>query len=872
MALTAGSLLGPYEIVAPLGAGGMGEVYKARDTRLERAVAIKILSSELAGDPSAHARFEREAKAVAALSHPNIVAIYDFGREGETTYAAIELLEGETLRERVRTPQPVRKVVEYGIQIAHGLGAAHGRGIIHRDLKPENVFVTTDGVVKILDFGLARQTAAAAATAGTLTPTVATNPGTVLGTVGYMSPEQARGEAGDHRSDLFSLGAVLYELACGRRAFQRGSATETLAAILRDDPPPLPASAEGSTTALDRVLRHCLEKNPAERFQSATDVAFALGTITGSGDSGHVAAIAPRAARSRQAWAAGLAALLLGVAIGTFVMRAKTPEAPVTRLAASLPPALPFGPPPSPGRALAISPDGRTIVYATGQNGRRLLHRRVLDATKVETIAGTDNAVQPFFSPDGKWLAFFTTTGELKKIPPQGGPAVTLVRGLQNGIWSFGAWRDDDVIVFSAFEALLSVPAVGGTPQPLTTVNAAANESYHHYPQVVPSTGDILFTVGERDGAAHLELLDWKTKARSRILNDANAAVLTSSSHLLFVRDGALMAVAFDAARKSIGSPVPLPEAVALDSPTMNTAQLAVSAAGTLVYAPVNADRPAPTLGWMSPQGTFTEVMTLPVDANGGALAPDGHSAAVQAGRKVYLVDLERRVTTLLDVKQPIVESLAWHPDGRRLTLGGPYLSLFDIDTGRETRLTESGRPKRFASWTPDGKTVAYMTFNPSNDIHVLTPGDGSAPRPLIASDAREFDPAISPDGKWIAYRSLTTDNGRTDVFVARFPDITGKTQVTGAGGGSPFWSRDGKSLYFEAPPGTLYRVPFAGTDRPRVGTTTMLFPTRDLDIVGVATDSSRFLVARVPQRTPTTELVVVQNWLKELTALVPSR
>ncbi len=879
MTLTPGTRLGPYEVVAPLGAGGMGEVYRAKDAKLDRLVAVKVLPPRLADDPTALARFEREAKAVAALSHPNILAIFDFGREGSTAYAVMELLDGETLRQKLAAPIPVRKAVEYGVQIARGLAAAHLKGIVHRDLKPENVFVTADGHVKILDFGLARQTLAAAPTAETASPTAErhTDPGTVFGTVGYMSPEQARGEPGDQRSDLFSLGAVLYELISGRRAFQRDTAAETLTAILREEPTHLTSSSASEVPpGLARVVEHCLEKHPAERFQSASDVAFALESLSGSGTAAaQMLAAKPARRRAWLPWTVAAVFALTSLALAIVSFRAPTAAAPLTRLSVQLPKDLPYDASGGPMRSLAISPDGRAIVYVgvTGP-GRRQLYRRWLDRQTVEPIAGTEGAYQPFFSPDGQWLAFFTFAGELRKVSRDGSPPVTLVRGLLNGRWGFGVWRPDDVIVFSAFENLLQVPAAGGTPTALTTVNAAANESFHHFPLLVPGTGDILFTVVGNDGQRRLDLLRWNTHQRSTVLTGAKGAILTASGHLIFSQDDTLMAAPFDAQRRVAGAAVPLSESVVVDSANFSTPQLTVSPTGTLAYVPTNPNEPMAMAGWIDRAGMFEDIGPPPKGTTAAVLSPDGHTAAVLAGSRLFLFDLVRHVTTPVDVGRRQIESVNWHPDGRRLTLGGAYLSLFDPDTGKETKLTDTGRPKRFASWSPDGRTVAYMTFNPNNDIHVLSLDAGAKPRPLVATEAVENSPAISPDGQWMAYTSTGSPDasGRNDVYVVRFPEGTGKVQITNAGGGAPFWSHDGRELFFGAPPGVLQAVSIAPGDRLQVGAARTLFPLKDLRMSGVSPDGKRFLGIRVPRVDPPTEIVVAQNWLQELTRLVPTR
>jgi Tol biopolymer transport system component len=875
--LPTGTRLGPYELVAPLGAGGMGEVYRARDTKLDRFVAVKVLPPHLSTDPVALARFDREAKAVAALSHPNILSIFDFGRQGQTAYAVMELLEGETLREKLTAPIPIRKAIDYGVQIARGLGAAHVKGIAHRDLKPENVFVTTDGRVKILDFGLARHTVAFARTADVTTVpgvTRPTDPGTVLGTVGYMSPEQARGEPGDQRSDIFSLGVLLYELVSGRRAFQRDTAAETLTAILREEPAAMTDAAPSAVPpGLARVIDHCLEKNPSERFQSASDVAFALENLSGTSGSGaHTA----ERGRRRLGWLPWSIAAILAVAlIALSVSDARQPAAavPTTRLSVALPDAIPIARFGSPNTALTISPDGTRIVFTgIAGPGRLQLYVRPLGSLNIEPIAGTEGARQPFFSPDGTWVGFFTVAGDMKKVPLDGGPPVTITRGLLNGQSTFGVWRPDDVIVFAATDNLKQVSAAGGSPSDLTKTDVTSGRELHHAPQVVPETGDILFSVYGNE-TPRLDLLRWDTRTRSTVLQNVKDAVLTPSGHLLFVRDGTLMAAPFDASTRTAGTPMPLPESVAIDSELYATPQLAVSRTGTLAYVPASTGNERPAIGWVDRLGAFQEVGTLPRRAQASALSPDGQRAAILAGTRLLLYDLRRAVATPIEVRESDRDSIGWHPDGKRITLGGVVLSLFDPDSGKDTPLTGVGRLKRSPSWSPDGRTVAYMTFNPTNDIYVLTPGQGATPRALVATDANEDAPAVSPDGRWLAYTSTQSldATGWTNVFVVRFPDGTGRTQITDDGAGRPFWSRDGRELFFPAPPGVLKSVSVAPGNTLQVGAARTLFSLNDLRFIGAAPDG-RLLAFREPPPKLPTEIVVVQNWLQELTRLVPRR
>jgi Tol biopolymer transport system component len=689
-----------------------------------------------------------------------------------------------------------------------------------------------------------------------------------------MSPEQARGEPGDQRSDIFSLGVVLYELVSGRRAFHRETAAETMTAILREEPPALETSAAAVPPGIARVIDHCLEKNPGERFQSASDVAFALENLSGSSISG-VQAVSRGGWRGRawMPWAVAAALALALIALVVSNMRQPAATSPsTTRLTVTLPEAMAIARISSPTHTLAISPDGQRIVFmgALGP-GRVQLYLRALDALQVEPIPGTDGARQPFFSPDGAWVAFFTAAGELKKVPLDGGPPVTITRGLLNGQRTFGIWRPDDVIVFAATDTLKQVPASGGTPADLTKADAAKGRELHHAPQLVPETGDILFAV-YGDGTPHVDILQRDTRARSTVLENAKDTLLTPSGHLVFVRDGTLMAAPFDARARRAGQPVALPESVSIDSELYETPQLAVSSTGTMAYVPAETDTERPVIGWVTRTGEFQEVGTLPRRAQAAALSPDGQRAAILAGPQLLLFDLRRGVATTIEARESDRDSIGWYTDGKQLTLGGGALSLFDPDTGQDTALTELGRLKRFPSWTPDGRTVAYMTFNPTNDIHVLSRDDGKGPRPLVATDANEDAPAVSPDGRWLAYSSTQSVEvtGRANVFIVRFPEGTGRTQISGNGAGRPFWSRDSRELFFGAPPGVLQSVSVAAGDALQVGPAKTLFPLTNLRVIAAAADG-RFLAFREPPPPRPTEIVVVQHWLRELTSLVPS-
>ena len=575
MALERGARLGVYEIAEPIGAGGMGEVYRARDPRLGRDVAIKVLPVAFSADAGRLARFEHEARAAAALNHPNILSVYDIGRLDQSPYIVSELLEGETLRERIGVPAdtlPVRKAVDYAIQLARGLAAAHDKGIVHRDLKPENVFITTDGRVKILDFGLAKLTEAEPAATADLATQSKTDPGVVLGTVGYMSPEQVRGASADHRSDIFAFGVVLYEMLCGRRAFRRDSSVETMTAILKEDPPDI--AERGIPPGLTRLVDRCLEKAPAARFQSTHDLAFALEALSsqsGASESIHVKEKATfgRSNRERLAWAlvAVLAVgLLAALAIGTLSYFRGGPVVQATRFFVTPPEGWALAQQTTQGSVaaagpLAVSPDGRRVAFvARDQSGGTLIWVRSLDTLEARGLTGTEGGFSPFWSPDGRSLGFFAAD-KLKKIEVAGGPPVTLCDaspGLS------GTWSPAGVIVFSpaAGTALQKVSASGGVPASVTEL--AGNESGHARPLFLPDGRHFVYRAGiglDARGTAVVASLDSRERTKVAEIDSTNVAY--SQGHLLFLRESTLMAQRFDPDRiATLGEPFPVAERI----------------------------------------------------------------------------------------------------------------------------------------------------------------------------------------------------------------------------------------------------------------------------------------------------------------------
>ena len=590
MSLSPGVRLGPYEVVALVGTGGMGEVYRARDSRLGRDVAVKILPEAFAADADRLQRFEQEARAAAALNHPNILAVYDLGTHEGAPFIISELLEGESLRDTLASgPVPVRKAVEYSVQIAQGLAAAHDKGIVHRDLKPENVFVTADGRVKILDFGLAKLTQAEPAFAGlSALPTIPPNtvPGMVLGTIGYMSPEQVRGVAADNRSDVFALGVVLYEMLSGRRAFQGETAADTMSAILKEDPEDLPVAERHIPPSLARIVGRCLEKNPAARFQSTRDLAFALETLsTHSGQTEPVAGSRTQARNKKIASIVGTALLLVAATVAGIVYVRPATQLPLQRLSILAPAGATL-------LTIAVSPDGSQLAFTARSAGRMMLWLRRFDSATATPLEGTDGASQPFWSPDSRSIGFFAQ-GKMKRIAAAGGPVQTLCDARGNGRGA--TWNREGVILFSPdqLESLYQVPAGGGTPEPVTKVDRANGEVAHSNPSFLPDGRQFLYTVTSEDIENSWIRVAELGSAESRPLVKTNSngvyVGVDGRDYFLFTREGVLLAQVFNAETLAmVGEPVSvtaerISEFVNSGSSAFS-AHFSVSATGTLVY------------------------------------------------------------------------------------------------------------------------------------------------------------------------------------------------------------------------------------------------------------------------------------------------
>ncbi len=879
MAISAGSRLGPYEVLSPLGAGGMGEVWRARDGKLGREVAIKVLPARLSADPEALSRFEREARAVAALSHPNILSIFDFGRHGETVYAVMELLEGGTLRERLSSGAlPARKAVEYSVQIAHGLAAAHERGIVHRDLKPENLFVTSDGRVKILDFGLAKEAEPAAAEGQTNTPTVAsgTEPGTVMGTVGYMSPEQVRGRTADARSDLFSFGAILYEMLSGDRAFRGDSAVETMNAILTKDPPELEPEIP---SGLERTVRHCLEKNPEERFRSARDLAFALEALSlfSAGRIGPLAAspeagLGPRSRRLRWPAAAAFAAaaallLAFGVAVGRLGRAPAPAPAPIR-----------FGLPLAAGQRLAygnqpvvaISRDGTRIAYRTSDEKTVRLYQKSSERFEAVPVAGTEDAEGAFFSPDGRWIGFFAG-GALKKVRSEGGEAATICAA-PNG--RGGSWADDDTIFFASSpnSGLSRVASGGGSPKALTVPDAAKGENSHRWPQVLPGGKAVLFSAGSRVlwSKGWVAAVDLATGRRVNLIEGGVFPHYVSPGRLVFVRNGELMMVPFDPkALRVTGPAVALPER-AVHEAYGGFSEFALSFSGCLAFVVADAASAGRTLAWADRQGVARPLPAQPRPYTSLRLSPDGKKAALRVAGDIWIYEIERDTLTRLTF-DGTNDFPIWSPDGRTIAFvsfrsGSMNMYQKPADGSiAETALAASPQPRVASSFSPDGRTLVFTELDPvrKEDLWLLPLDGAQKPIPFLQTPYAESFAAFSPDGKWLAYDS--DESGRHEVYIRPYPGPGGKWQISSEGGRWPRWRRDGQELFYWRDNKTM-AVSVETKSGFSAGKPALLFEGAFAEI-DVAPDGQRFLVIKESENRPVPRVNVVIGVLDRLRA-----
>ncbi len=898
MMLSSGTRLGPYEIVAPLGAGGMGEVYRAKDTRLDRTVAIKILPSHLAGNPELQQRFEREARAVSSLSHSNICALYDVGVEGAISYLVMEYIEGESLADRLsKGPLPLDQVLRYAIQTADALDRAHRQGIVHRDLKPGNIMLTKSGA-KLLDFGLAKfqdnnSGSVFSGASNVLTERVSlTGEGAILGTFQYMAPEQLEGQEADARTDIFAFGAVVYEMATGKKAFTGKSQASLIGAILRDEPPTILTSQSMTPPALDRVVKTCLAKDPDDRWQSARDLTQELRWIAEGGSQAGLQGSPATQSRSRERTAWIVAAVLLAASVMLaipYVFHRAPVEPAAIRFNIAPPEKGAFG------DSSAISPDGRLLAFTTREaDGKVSLWIRPLDSVTPKALDGTEGAEFPFWSPDSRFIGFFAQN-KLKKIDVSGGRPQSICDVTSNP--RGGAWNSEGTIIFTPdfSTPMYKVSSAGGTPSPITEFDPSRKDTSHRWPFFLPDGRRFLYlsrTAGVEGKAVFVGSLDSKER---RLLFDCESRAIFASADnvngsgqpsLLFIRDKTLMAQSFDERNlKLSGDAYPVAEEIELygESGPTGYGAFSVSADGILAYrAGVSA---IVQLTWVDRANKQLTPIGVPGFLSEPCLSPDekrvvlGKADSQPNSLDIWLFDLSRGTTTRFTFNPSEEVCPLWSPDGTRIVFSSNRSSQQDLyqknssGTGGEEPLLHTGNDVYADDWSLDGRYIVYESNDPNTkfDLWILPMTGDRKPYPFLHSEFNETHAQFSPDGRWVAY--VSDESGRPEVYVQSFAASGGKWQVSTNGGDQPEWRRDGRELFYLSSAKTLMSVPVTSGDAFEAGIPVELFElfvaakssTGERNDYVVAGNGQKFLVCSFVDRESSRPITVVSNWMRAL-------
>jgi Tol biopolymer transport system component len=889
--LSSGTKLGPYEILAPAGAGGMGEVYKAKDTRLDRIVAIKILPAHLSSNPDLKLRFEREAKTISNLSHPNICALHDIGHQDGIDFLVMEYLEGETLADRIaKGPLPTEQVIRFGIQIADALDRAHKQGVIHRDLKPGNIMLTRSGA-KLLDFGLAKleeppsQSILRSVSSLPTEHHDLTAEGMILGTIQYMAPEQLEGKGADSRTDIFALGLVLYEMTTGKKAFTGKSHASLIAAILSSEPQPISSIQPMAPPALERVVKSCLAKDPEDRWHTTHDVMIELKWI-GEASSQTASAVIPVTKKKRYQWMPWIvSSLLLLSLLATlpFAIRyfqKKGADRSTLLFDITPPEKTEFG------YALAISPDGRSLAFIASSEGKSQLWLRKFNSALARPLAGTEDATFPFWSPDSRFIAFFADA-KLKKIDVSGGSPQTLcaVSTEPRG----GTWSEEGVILFtpSPGEGLFQISASGGKITQVTKLNESKNESSHRWPYFLPGGKKFLYYVRNAmtlKGTIYVESLD-SHESKALFASDSRA-IYSRSGHLLFVQEQTLVAQPFSIVNLQTEGP----------SFLVDDSVKSIGEGGATAYSPISISdndlllyksggiTPITQLMWLDRKGTKIESIGPEGRLDEPALSPDGKHIVLNnedpkdGKRYVWLLEVNRGIFSRFTFHQGDGTAI-WSPDGTRIVFSslqkGTYPDLHWIPynkAGEDELLLETEYAVWPSDWSRDGKYIVFEENDPKlrSDLWILPMVGDRKPVEFLKSEFNESQAQISPDGKWIGYSS--DESGKSEVYVRTFPSKDGKWQISTAGGSMPSWRGDGKEIYywgsdrnlmavsvnpsadFEAGiPQPLFKIDF---QRAELGWNKQYIPSND---------GQRFLVISVLAQASRTPITVVMNWSAEL-------
>jgi eukaryotic-like serine/threonine-protein kinase len=857
----------------------MGEVYRAMDTRLDRTVAIKVLPPHLSASEEMRQRFEREAKAISQLSHAHICALYDVNREGETEYLVMEHLEGETLADRLaKGPLSFEQTLQYGMEMADALDKAHRQGIVHRDLKPGNIMLTKSGV-KLLDFGLAKAMAPVATKSGaTSLPTMAgsvqnlTEAGTILGTFQYMSPEQLEGKEADPRSDIFAFGAVLYEMATGKKAFSGSSQASLIGSILRDDPTTISEIAPMMPPAFNRVVKTCLAKDPENRFQTAHDVKLQLQWIAEGGSLAGIPApvVARRKNREKLAWAVAAVAIL-AAALATFGYLRREPVPPLTaRFDIAAPEDLTSIDMPR------VSPDGRYIAFnATDVSGKTRIWIRALNAPSARVLEGTDGTTRPFWSPDSRFLGFFAE-GKLKKVEVSGGPPQKVCDAPTG---ADGSWSSKGIILFDGItgDPIQRVSATGGAP--VVQVKPSGKEINTAWPEFLPDGHHFLYMVSGQKAEDNVYRIGSLDSKDSQVVAPAQTLITYAPpGYLLFVRDKTLVAQRFDLkSLKTIGEPAPVAEKIGTDS--VGLARFSVSRNGVLAYRSGDSGN---RLLWLDRGGKELETAGGTGEYGNPAFSRKGDRLAFQSvdsrsGKNdVWVRDLARGVNSRFTFSAGNNFCPVWSPDGSRIVFtseGAGSSSLLEkpaTGQGEEKLLLKSEEGRVVASdWSRDGKYIAYsLRGKESWDILVLPTFGDHKPIPVLRTPFNELWPTFSPDGRFVAYQS--NESGRTEIYVQTFPDASGKWQVSAAGGIDASWRADGKEIFYRAPDQKIMAVDVQAGETFQAGIPRPLFSARVpsgafRNRYAATADGQRFLFVAPLGRESMTPTTVVLNWFAEL-------
>jgi Tol biopolymer transport system component len=888
MQINPGTRLGPYEIVSPIGAGGMGEVYRARDTRLDRDVAIKVLAGHLTASPEVRQRFEREARAVSSLNHPNICTLHDVGHEDGVDFLVLEYIEGESLQDRIaRGAIPMRELLVIGIQIADALDRAHHQNLIHRDLKPGNIMLTPSGA-KLLDFGLARSAELGAGGDLTQSPTMArslTAEGAIIGTFQYMAPEQLEGRPADARTDIFSFGAVLYEMATGRRAFQGDTQASLIASILKDQPRAIAELQPLTPPAFERVVHRCLEKKPDDRWQTARDLMLELTWIRDAGSQAGVAAPvrARRRSRERTAWITAAVFGAAAIALGTSTLMRPKQTLEVSRFAVE-----PVDRANSIAAAQAqikISPDGRSIVFlATDTLGTYRLWMLHLDDRQARPLPGTEDSGLPFWSADSRNIAFFSAAGKLMRMPAGGGtPQVVCAAPDGRG----GTWNRDGVIVFapSSGGPLFKVSADGGVPVQVTQLDSTRGEQAHRFPCFLPDGKHFLYvSLPAQNGTFDTFVGSIDSFDRKLAVNARGAAVYAEPGFLLYGREQSLVAQRFDTKKLEAAGPlIPLGEPPGSSGGWSGSPNLSVSDNGVIVRTT------SAVQSSFIPEWDASGVQRGKVRVDDGmyldvALSPDGTRLAAsrlsatnaENTSDIFIIELSRGAASRVTFDPSINGSMIWSPDGRRIAFAsnrggneGIYVKNAS-GAGEETPLL-TRRDQLFVrpnAWTPDGGTIVYHTLSRDTGYDIWTvPTDGKGEaKPFIVTRFNEKGGAVSPDGRYLAYHS--DESGSFETYVVSFPDLQEKYRVSVTGAGSygdlfaVFWNKGGRELLYEAADGaTMMRVPVDYTPSFRAGTPVPQMRISRNRIGTLTGDGKRYFAAVTADDNANSLIYLVHDW-----------